>query len=135
MGRGSVGDEAVTLVLPRERDFHPVARLVLSGLASRRNLTYESLEDLQLALDGLLEREELDEELTVKFEVGEGVIAAEVGPFEPDGLRAELERDDPAVVGLGRLLDTLTDDVELEEVPAGIVVRLVKRIELGPPQS
>lgn len=135
MGRGSVDDDLITLVLPREHDFHPVARLVLSGLGARLGLTYESLDDLELALGGLLEREDREDELTVRFAISDGSIVTEVGPFEADGLRDDLESGDHGGVGLRRLLDTVVDDVELKESPSGIVVRLVKRVGLTSTQS
>ena len=62
-------DDKITLTLPAERDFHRVAHLVLGGLAVRLNLTFEHLEDLQLALDGLLDHQ--SEEDVV---VGAGLI-------------------------------------------------------------
>ena len=79
--------DEITLVLPRERDFHRVAHLVLGGLAARLDLTYESLEDLQLALDGLLGRDEGDGEIVVRIGVSEDAIEALVGPFEGEALR------------------------------------------------
>ena len=130
-----MGERVVTLVLPRERDFHPVAQLVLAGLAARLELTYEGLDDLQLALAGLLEREEADDDVVVRLAVDEGSLALEIGPFEPDGLRLELERDELGVVGLRRLLETVADSVALSEDESGIVVRLVKHRGLTPTQS
>jgi anti-sigma regulatory factor (Ser/Thr protein kinase) len=127
-----VSEDVVTLVLPRERDFYPVARLVLAGLGARFQLTYESLEDLQLALGGLLEQGGGEADLVVRVVVGEDTIRTDVGPFESDRLRHELARDDQGGVGLRRLLETVVDSVELEEDPAGIVVRLVKRVDLTP---
>src|SRR6476620_10159833 len=50
--------DEVTLTLPREPEFQRVAHLVLGGLAVRLNLTIENLEDMQIALDSLLERED-----------------------------------------------------------------------------
>ena len=38
--------DEITLTLPRQRDFHRVAHLVLGGLAVRLELTIETLEDL-----------------------------------------------------------------------------------------
>ena len=48
--------DEITLTLPRAPEFQRVAHLVLGGLAARLNLTVESLEDLQLALDAVLDR-------------------------------------------------------------------------------
>jgi hypothetical protein len=130
-----VSDNVVTLVLPREREFDPVAQLVLAGIGARLGLTFESLDDLQLALAGLVEREESERDLVVRFTIGDGVIATEVGPFEAESLRVELARDDLGGVGLRRLLDTMVDSVQLDEDAAGVVVRLVKQVGLAPTQS
>ncbi len=48
--------DEITLTLPRAPEFQRVAHLVLGGLAVRLNLTVEHLEDLQLALDAVLDR-------------------------------------------------------------------------------
>ena len=46
--------DRITLTLPRERDFFRVAHLVVGGLAVRLDLTFENLEDLQVALATVL---------------------------------------------------------------------------------
>ena len=46
--------DEIVLTLPRDREFHGVAHLVVGGLGSRLDLTIEHLEDLQLALEALL---------------------------------------------------------------------------------
>ena len=120
--------DRITLTIPRERPFHRVARLVLGGLAVRLNLTLENLEDLQLALDGLLEQiEEQEGEVTVDVHVDAGRIDVELGPLAPARLRAELERD-PAdgTVGLGRVLGAVVDDVELIDRRGSQWIRLSK---------
>ena len=48
--------DEISLQLPADQAFHRVAHLVLGGLAIRLDLTFESLEDIELALDALLER-------------------------------------------------------------------------------
>lgn len=123
--------DEITLVIPRERDFHRVAHLVLGGLAARLDLTYESLEDLQLALDSLLERGEDEGEVVVRIRLSDEAIEALVGPFEGDALRAELEQDEPGGVGLRRLLETVADRVELAPDPDGDFVRVVKQLDLA----
>jgi anti-sigma regulatory factor (Ser/Thr protein kinase) len=125
-----VSDE-ITLVIPRERDFHRVAHLVLGGLAARLDLTYESLEDLQLALDSLLERGEDDGEIVVQIRLLDAAIEALVGPFEGEALRAELERDEPGALGLRRLLETVADRVEVAPDGEGDFVRVVKHLDLA----
>ena len=131
-----MAEDVITLVLPRERDFHPVAHLVLGGLAARHDLTYESLDDLQLAVSGLLERDDGEQDVVVRVSVGGGAIEAVIGPFEGDALRGELEEEDDGVgIGLRRLLDTVVDSVEVQEDPDGLLVKLVKRVDVPNAES
>jgi hypothetical protein len=107
------GDE-ITLTIPREQPFHEIAHLVLGGVAARLNLTFESIDDLETALDAVLERAAENGEVTVQLRLDEDSIVARVGPFAADGLRAELERDAPDDVTLRRILDTVVDGYELD---------------------
>jgi len=123
-----VGDE-ITLTIPREESFHHVAHLVLAGMAARLDLTYENLDDLEVALTALLERAESDGDLTVKLRAGEGAFEAKVGPFHGDALRRELEREvAEEEVGLSRVLQTVVDRVELEEQDGEHWVELTKQL-------
>ena len=107
------GDE-ITLTIPREEPFREVAQLVLAGFAARLNLTYESLDDLETALEAVLERVAEDGEVTVRIRADEGAIRASVGPLAEESLRAELERDPGDGVTLRRILDTVVDEYELD---------------------
>src|SRR5262249_43157975 len=106
------GDE-ITLTIPREEPFHEVAHLVLGGVAARLNLTFEHIDDLETALDAVLERAAEDGEVTVQLRLTDGGIVTRVGPFATDQLREELERDSPDEVTLRRVLDTVVDRYEL----------------------
>jgi hypothetical protein len=119
--------DEITLTLPRERPFFGIAHLVLGGLAVRLDLTFEHLEDLQLALAGLLDRPGARGDVTVTVRVEPDALRAVVGPFDEDGVRAALA--DPATddeLSLGRLLGTLVDRVELDERDGGLWVELTK---------
>lgn len=107
------GDE-ITLTIPREEPFHEVAHLVLGGVAARLNLTFEHIDDLETALDAVLERAAEDGEVTVRLRLTDGAIVTRVGPFAADRLRAELDRDSENDVTLGRVLDTVVDAYELD---------------------
>ena len=107
------GDQ-ITLTIPREEPFHEVAHLVLGGVAARLNLTFESIDDLETALDAVLERASENGEVTVQLVLEDGAIVARVGPFAADRLRAELERDSQDHVTLRRILDTVLDGHELD---------------------
>ena len=107
------GDE-ITLTIPREEPFHEVAHLVLGGVAARLDLTFESIDDLETALDAVLERAAEDGDVTVQLRLADGAIVTRVGPFAADRLRAELERDATHDVTLRRILDTVVDSYELD---------------------
>ena len=121
--------DQITLTMPRERPFFSVARLVLAGLATRLDVTVESLEELELALDGLLERKDGGKEITVSLDIDGNELHARVGPFSGDGLRAELEGELGESLSLRRLLDAVVDGYELSQADDGIWIELRKRAE------
>jgi hypothetical protein len=109
----TTGDE-ITLTIPREQPFHEVAHLVLGGVAARLNLTFESIDDLETALDAVLERAAEEGDVTVQLRLDDGAIVTRVGPFAGDRLSAELERESADEVTLRRVLDTVVDRYELD---------------------
>ncbi len=114
--------DKITLTLPREREFHGVAHLVLGGLALRHELTIETLEDLQLALGAILDRASDEEQVTVTMAFHEGTLETEI---EPVRLTSDLDADpDGDELSLGRVLAALVDHVDYE----GSTIRLTKRI-------
>ena len=123
--------DEITLTLPRHKPFFRVAHLVLGGVAVRHDLTFESLEDLQLALAGLLEHPpEGEGAVTVAISVGEGALRTVVGPFDGERLRAALEREHGGNgLSLRRLLETVTDGVHVGERDGAEWVELTKTVE------
>lgn len=126
--------DVITLTVPPERDFHRVVHLVLGGLAVRLNLTFDALEDLQLALDEVLGSRSGEHELTVAMNVLPDAIETSVGPFPGETLRRELERDGNGV-GLRRVLATVVDRVEVDDREGGQWVQLTKRVRPGPREA
>jgi hypothetical protein len=121
------GDE-ICLTLPADEAFHGVAHLVLGGLAVRLDLTYEDLQDLELALDALLERSSEDGEVTLLLRVGDGTIHTVVGPFS--SLRAELAEDGVGdSLNLKRILVAVCDRVDVEERDGAQWVELTKSVQ------
>jgi hypothetical protein len=120
------GMDEIVLTIPRERAFYGVAHLVLGGLGSRLNVTLEHLEDLQLGLDSLLAQHDGHEEVTLRIRVREGTLETEVGPF-PQALSTELAADSGGV-GLRRILDTVSDGVEVGERDGAAWVTLTKQV-------
>jgi hypothetical protein len=102
------GDQ-ITLTIPREEPYHEVAHLVLGGVAARLNLTFESIDDLETALDGAAR----NGHITVKLRLEDEAIVATVGPLA-DAVRAELEREPGEHFDLRRILDTVLDGYQLD---------------------
>jgi hypothetical protein len=121
--------DQITLTMPRERPFFGVARLVLAGLATRLDVTVESLEELELALDGLLERRDGGAEITLSLDIAGNELHATVGPFSGDALRAELEDELGESLSLRRLFDAVVDGYEISDHDDGVWVALRKRVE------
>jgi len=122
--------QAIELRIPNERPFHGVARLVVGGLAARHNLSYEALEDVQLALATVLEgdRYVAADEIRVEVEVEDDAIAISIGPVHGDAVRRDLEESSDGDLGLGRLLGTLVEDAGVEAREDGDWLRLSKRV-------
>jgi hypothetical protein len=121
-----VTDE-ITLTIPRDADFHRVAHLVLGGLAVRMDLTVENLEDLQIALDSILGRSELEAgDVTVRMALRDGALETRVGPL-PSNVLDEIERERDDALSLRRVLDSTVDDVHVD----GDTVRLTKKVAAG----
>jgi hypothetical protein len=119
--------DQITLVLPAQEDFHRIAHLVVGGLGARLELTYEQLEDLQVALEALLACRDDDGEISVGIAVDDSRVRTTVGPFA-DGAIAELERDGGGL-GLRRVLETVSDTVEVDRRDGASWVELSKGME------
>ena len=121
--------DTIRLTIPHQPPYHGVALLVVGGLAARLDLSYESLEDLQLALESVLENGYATQpEVTVELELDDGSLAMLVGPLDGEAVRAALEEDGDDRISLGRLLDTLVEDVQLKRREDGDWLRLNKRV-------
>jgi hypothetical protein len=121
-----VADE-ICLTLPADDAFHGVAHLVLGGLAARLNLSFEHLEDLELALDSLLEHPSDGREVTLRVLVQDHMLRTIVGPFS--SVRAELEEGGTNSLNLGRILRAVCDSVEVEDRDGSQWVELTKHLD------
>jgi len=119
------GDE-ISLTLPADEAFNRVAHLVLGGLAVRLDLTVEHLEDLELALDALLERRRDDAEVILRVRMLDGELRTTVGPFA--SVRAELDRGGDGGLTLSRILGAVCDSVEVTDAKGSEWVQLTKRV-------
>ena len=122
---------AIKLKIPHQPPYHGVALLVVGGLAARLDVSYEQLEDLQLALESVLDNGGYarTSEVTVEIDVQDGGLAMMVGPLDGAALKSDLEDERDDRLALGRLLGTLVEDVSLERREDGDWLRLEKRVQ------
>jgi hypothetical protein len=123
--------DEITITIPRERPFSTVAGLVLGGIAARHEVTLDVLDDLQIALDSVLEHgDEDDGHVTVILRVNGAAIEAAVGPVAA-ATAAELTAEAGSGLGLRRLLEATVDTVSLSERDGGAWIELRKGHELA----
>jgi hypothetical protein len=118
--------DEIRLVIPAEEDFRRVAHLVTGGLASRLDVTFDDLEDLQLGIEALLALRDDVGELVVSLSAADGTLRASLGPFEPQTLHGD--EAGGAALDLQRVLATVCDTHEVHERDGAVWVELTKRI-------
>jgi len=119
--------DEISLTLPADEAFHRVAHLVVGGLAVRLDLTFELLEDLELALDALLRRTSEERDLNLRVRVLDGELRTTIGPF--GDVRAELAEGGEDALNLRRILATVCDRVEITDHDGAQWVELTKRVD------
>jgi anti-sigma regulatory factor (Ser/Thr protein kinase) len=128
---GRMPPDSIELTLPAGREWHAVARLVLGGIADRLNLSFEDLDDLQLAVERLLVEAASQETVRIRVDVADHGVRVGVGPLAERTLADALQARDeaPGELTLRRILQTVVDSFGVEELAdGGIVVRLQKAV-------
>lgn len=103
--------ESVSLRIPAETPFVTVARLLVGGIGTRLDLSYEELDDLQLATELMLVTlvgEGSARELTLGVSWDDDELTLTVGPSVRAGTSPSGEEE------LGRLLAALGARLEIE---------------------
>ena len=126
--------DQIALTLPADDAFHRVAHLVLGGLATRHELTVETLDDLTLALDTVLGRyADLEDDVTVRVRIGDEDVHTEVGPFHHANVAGDLSRSAGETLDLQRILSAVCDEFSVSQREGGEWIELTKRFE--PPEG
>ena len=133
--------DTVALSFPRDSRYYAVARLVVGGMAAPLQMSYDALDDLQLAISSLLDHEDLATtdtgvdglgDVRLRLEVDEHQLVAALGSFATGSLDRAFERSaaQGGEMGLQRLLDTIVDDVRVSAEDDGEWVTLTKRVKV-----
>jgi hypothetical protein len=127
--------DTIELTTPVGRDWDPVVRLVLGGIADRLNLGFEELDDLQLAVERLLLEAGSQDTVKLSFEVSENGVRTRIGPLRGAPLAEALQGPPPAPgeLTLRRILETVVDSFGVEQVAEDdqLIVRLEKVVRGG----
>lgn len=98
--------DTIRLTIPTGEGYREVASLVLGGVGTRADLSFERMDDLQLAVLSLLDAAE-STDVTVEVSVDDSRVSASVGP-----LREDVDAD----AGLERVVGRLADSYEVRRV-------------------
>ncbi|HUG65067.1 MAG TPA: hypothetical protein VMK83_07610 [Gaiellaceae bacterium] len=111
--------DRIVLTIPTDPRFRGVGTLVVGGVGARLELSYERMEDLQLALLSALDAA-FDGEVTLEIDAAPDGLTLTVGPLR-DGSASD--------GGLGLVLSRLVDEVEHEhrDGKAWVALRVAPR--------
>jgi hypothetical protein len=124
-------EDLITLTLPRDEGVVSVARIVVGGVAARLNLPYETLDDLQLAVESVLaeDRYWARDEATVELAVGDRALGIAIGPVSS---RVKLDLSASQEIGLAVVLRSVVDSVALEDRDGTRWIRMERRVPAAP---
>jgi anti-sigma regulatory factor (Ser/Thr protein kinase) len=128
------GDEprdVISLTVPGGGRFVGVARMVVGGLASRLDLSYERLDDLQLAVETVLGEYAAGDNVSVELIVRDRAVEVFLSPVDEARILAELDGD-PEALGLGVLLSQIVDAISFEDRDGARWLRLTKQAPISP---
>jgi hypothetical protein len=95
----------------------------------RLEVTFDKLEDLQVALGALLDCGAEDDELTIRVALEGTTLRLAVGPFDGARLADELDREPVDGPTLERVLASVADSVDHAERDDGTWVELTMQLE------
>lgn len=130
--------DTVSLSFPRDSRYYAVARLVVGGMAAPLEMSYDALDDLQLAISSLLDHEDLaldgagqGGDVRLRLEVDDSQLVAALGSFATGSLDRAFERSaqQGGEMGLQRLLDTIVDEVNVSGEDDGEWITLTKNVK------
>jgi hypothetical protein len=126
--------DLISLAMPSDARFAGVARMLVGGLATRLDCSYEVLDDLQLAVDSVLDERRClaDAEVNIEVAVRATAIELTIGPVRPEILDRGVEPPRHEEIPLAVLLETVVDDADVLELAGVHRLRLQKSVPLPP---
>jgi hypothetical protein len=126
--------DRIALDAPLDAAFEPVVRLIVGGVAERGAMSFQEMDDLQLAVERLLAEAGADDRVQLSFELGRGRVRTRIGPLREHGLADALQVEDNDRAGslsLRRILATVVDSFGVEESVDGTIVIRIEKLVRG----
>lgn len=119
--------DTVTLQVPRVADFRSLLHMVLGGIGLRRELSFDALDDLQLAVDSILEGDSMtgEEPLNMTVSLAEDSLTISLEALRDSVLKATLSEGQVPAGAEGKcidvciLLNSLVDGYKVRELDSG----------------
>lgn len=119
--------DSVRLEVPRETGFLSLLHLVLGGIGIRRSLSFDDLDDLQLAVDNVLaEDTPAGGVLSMAVTISEQALAVRLEPLRNRDLRMTLAQGAVPPEAQGRCIDiclllrSLVDEYSVSDLDDGV---------------
>lgn len=125
--------DTVTLRVPRQDGFMRTVRMVLGGIATRKDLSFDALDDLLLAVETLLAEDSDVDDLSVSVTVSEAAVEVRLEPLSGPDLYATLRSGRVPEGAEGRcldvclLLESLVDAYRIEGEAGGQYAVIVEK--------
>ncbi len=125
----------VSLTIPHDADLLPLFSMILGGIALRRNLSFETLDDLQLAVDSVLVDEKPGgREISMSVELREEGLDIRLSPLTQQDLRDTLVQGAVPAGAADRCLDvclilrSLVDDYTVHDFEDGSYAVVLRKL-------
>ncbi|MCL5942312.1 MAG: hypothetical protein M1325_02105 [Actinobacteria bacterium] len=128
--------DTVNLRVPRDARFLSLLRLIIGGIGLRRDLSFDALDDLQLAVDSVLaEDESTGHDVSMGVAITDDALVVNLSPLQDRDLKDTLQQGRVPAGAESRCLDvclllrSLVDGYAVHELSNGFYeVELRKRV-------
>lgn len=119
--------ENIDVVLPVEKRWAPLVRLVIGGVASTTNMSLVDIEDLRIAVEQLLYHAAKEDSVRLRFSFADHSLRVEIGALKSEVIAKALQTEDDQWTDLRHVLGVLVDSFGVTAVDGESVwVRLEK---------
>lgn len=127
--------DKISLQVPKDDAFLPLLHMVLGGIGLRHDLSFDALDDVQLAVDNILaEDDSRGGELTVDVVVGDTYLDISLGALRDRDLEYMLRQGEVPPGAEDRCIDvcvllrSLVDDYKVRDLGDGLYAVDIRKV-------